>query len=71
MKTITTIQGIQCYGEFDESSNVIVVGTTVGGAELEDVWCNDIGAATWAGAVRAIKAWADREGHAIDELGAC
>lgn len=65
------IQGIDCYGDFDECSNVIVVGTYASGIEFEEVWCNDTEETNWTGAVRELKAWAERDGHTIDEMTAC
>lgn len=71
-----TIQGIDCYGEFEEDSNVLVCGDYASGMALEDFWCggeDDKGEPirTWTGAVKELKAWADREGHTIYELSAC
>lgn len=68
---MVTIQGIDCYGEFDECSNVNVVGWRFDDVELDEIWCNDTGESTWEGAVRELKAWADRMGYTIEELKSC
>ena len=76
MSNKVTIQGIDCYGEFQEDSNVLVCGELADGRELEDFWCGgtDLDGewiTTWTGAVKELKAWADHEGHTIVELSAC
>lgn len=65
------IQGIMCYGEMNAEMNVQIVGTYPDGTEVEDIWCNDTEETNWTGVVRELKAYADREGFEIEELGSC
>ena len=71
IKSKVTIDEIDCYGEFCEDSNVLVVGDYEDGTEVEDFWCGEVGITTWEGAVKELKQWADREGITLYELKAC
>ena len=71
MRSKITIHGIDCYGKFEETSNVVVIGDWADGSEMEEIWCNDTEESSWTGAVRELKGWADRNGYIIYELGAC
>jgi len=66
-----TIQGIDCWGTFEEDSNVLVCGYFKGGMEFEEVWTGDYEITTWTGAVKELKAWANRAGITIEEVSAC
>ena len=66
-----TIQGITCYGKFKRDSNVLVAGYYPDGRELDEIWCGEVGIVNWTGAVKELKAWADRNNLEIVELSAC
>ena len=77
MKDYVEIQGVRCYGKFEEDTSVMVCGfyyfTDADDEEYEDIWCggNDSEGnpiRTWTGVVAELKTWASRAGITIEEL---
>lgn len=60
---------VDCYGDWKEDSNCLVVGDYASGEEMEEIFAD--GAESWADAVEQLTAWAARCGHTIVELQAC
>tara|TARA_B100000470_G_scaffold217786_2_gene202471 strand:- start:252 stop:479 length:228 start_codon:yes stop_codon:yes gene_type:complete len=71
LESKVTIDEIDCYGEFFDDSNVLIVGDYEDGTELEDLWCGKEGIDTWDKVVKELKEWADREGITLYELSTC
>ena len=68
MKDRVTIKGIDCFGVWDEYSNVYMVGDYANGMELDDVWCPPVGMKNWTEAVNHLKVWADDNNIELYEL---
>lgn len=67
---------VTCYGEWEETSNCVICGEFESGDDMEDIWAGDgwdkeQGPANWVEVVEHLTAWAQREGHTIEELSAC
>jgi len=77
-KTVITYRGhrISCFGDWDESSNVLIAGDWNNGEELEEIWAGDgwpsdkPAPKNWTEVTRHLVDWAEREGHVIYELSA-
>lgn len=66
---------ITCYGELEEDSNFILVGTYADGTEMEDVWAldgwpNEEPPQNWDEVKAHIQQWCDRTGHEVVEISA-
>ncbi len=65
------IQGVTCFGDFAEDSNVVVIGTHDDGEGYEEIYCNDDECQSWTEVIAALTPWAKRNGIELDELVAC
>ena len=59
-------QEVDCYGEWREDSNAVVIGEDESGEIFEEVYAD--GADNWTEAVEILTAWAKRKGYTILEL---
>lgn len=77
-KTITRNgMKVDCYGEWKEDSNCVIVGDWSNGDEMEEIWAGDGWPANkpaptnWTQVVEHLTAWAKEKGHEIMELQSC
>jgi hypothetical protein len=70
-KTVIKYKGkeVDCYGEWREDSNCLIVGDWADGSELEEFYCD--GGENWTDVVRKLIDAPALEGAEIYELSAC
>lgn len=66
---------IDCYGQWCEISNCLIVGDWANGDEMEEIWAGDRSDDTnpctcWTEVVEHLSGWAKACGHTIYELSA-
>lgn len=67
---------IDCYGQWCEDSNCLIVGDLADGSELDEFWTgersyNSQPCVNWTEVVTHLSAWAKDNGYMIYELTAC
>lgn len=60
---------VECYGEWKDDSNALIIGTDEDGDAFEEVWAE--GAETWDEAWYILEPWSERQRITIEELVAC